>query len=196
MLRQLLRFTWNEKAYILLLPLSMFFATLWHEASHALMALFQGATVTEFSIVPSVSPSGYFRFGYISYIWQEPLYSVRLISLAPFFSCTFLALSAPLYLARLPEGFPRKCSLIFLYFVPLADIGMQLKGLFYRNAESDYFRALRGFETPVALSSLLFFSYFGWLGYRLFRAAYGDALRPAAFTVGYLFVLSASWILR
>ena len=195
--RRLGRFLWSERRYLLLLPVAMIFGALVHEAAHALAALLQGAHLTEFSIVPGWSPEGYFRFGYVSYTSPpRGLYSERLVLLAPIFAWTVCAACAPLYLPTTEPGWRSKTSLIFLYFLPLADVSMQLRGLLYAMTESDLYRALRGLEAHSVLVAIFYFGGFGVLGYRLFRGAYGAALHRADFAVGYALLLGASWLLR
>ena len=193
---RLARFVWTEKRYLWLLPLAMLFGTLFHEAAHALTAITQGAQITELSITPGWSPEGYFRFGYVSHTRPRGLYSESVILLAPILAWTLLAASTALWVSKITPGWRVKTSLIFLYFLPLADVSMQLRGLFYGAVESDLHRALHGVEINTALVACFYFGGFGGLGYRLFRGAYGAALHRAEFALGYAFILGASWLLR
>jgi hypothetical protein len=190
------RFFWNEKYYLLLLPVAMFFGTILHESAHATMAILQGGGITKFSIMPGWS-GGHFYFGYVSY-WPPPrgFYSESLLSLAPIISWTFIAGLAPLYLQKSEPEWVAKTAIIFLYFLPLGDVAMQLHGLFYQVTVSDLYKGLHGFEGLVAIIALIYFSLFGLLGWKLFQRVHGDSLRGAEFGLGYVLVMAASWFLR
>ncbi len=107
--------------------------TLWttsrHEASHAAMAVVQGATIDEMTLLPGVHPELGFYFAYVSHSEE----TTWLTDAAPYFADIVLAVIAFLWAQKLKSGAVlRRAVVLFGLVSPLVDLLYNYQGGLWR----------------------------------------------------------------
>ncbi|GEM_PF-1099571 len=177
--------------WLLLIP-GMWLFTLLHESAHAGMVLWQGGSITEFSVLPSqeiVHHPHYGRYtewawGHVSYSFKHHKYSEALIALAPYVLMSFLMLTAALSAAfvQAPPFWLASSIFVWLFCAPGAEIGNELLPYLLLHYEGDFFAAFQQPRPLMFWLAALWLLLCLWLGYWIQARLYWHrALRPAAY---------------
>jgi len=192
-LRRMGGFLWAHLAYTLLAPALMMAGTVIHEAAHAAAGLALGGRVLEIDVWPEFAPNG-FRFGHVLYD-RHFGHLQWLVTMAPAFAWTAIALTSLLWVRRIARPWLAKVCFLFLFLLPLADISMQLAGLYCNSPSSDYYRVLVAHETATGFAAIFYFSAFFWAGWRwLFRPIFGEALSRTEYALAMVTILALPWL--
>lgn len=171
--RRVGRFVRAHLGYALLAPVLAFAGTVIHELAHAGAAILLGGQVTDLELWPSRVPGG-IRFG-ATYYAGVPADRGWMVTMAPALVWTALAAVAMAWLGRL-RGWPAKSLFLILYVLPLADIALQLGGLYTGRPGSDYYKAMGAVPWLTAIVAAIYFAGFLALGWRrLFTPIFGRA---------------------
>jgi hypothetical protein len=80
------------------------------------------------------------------------------------------------------------------FALPMIDLSLSAGGLFLQQSRSDWYRAFHGAEINVALLCGVGAAWFGEVGERMFRRAFGDALSPSESMLLYLALIALPWL--
>ncbi len=167
--------------HILISPVAFFLYTVVHECAHAFAAAAQGATITEFSVIPNGE-----SLGYMNYQFSEGSYGDRdLVSIAPYVLWSLCMIGVVLLSTRKRGySFPL-ASTLFLWGFLGAWGDIALAGMSWVNAGRGDWGHVLGESTPIdALAMSLAWVCVLALGYlvqrRLYRSA---ALSKASYAI-------------
>lgn len=191
--RRMGRFLLGHLGYALFAPALMIVGTVVHEAAHAAVGLALGGRVLELHVWPELGPHG-FRFGHVLY--DRHFGELQwLVTMAPALAWTAIALASIFWIGRVSRPRIAKTCLLFCFLLPLADISMQLAGLYCNSPASDYYKVLAEWKTATGVAAVLYFGGFAYAGWRwIFRAIFGDALSAIEYTLGLLAILALPWL--
>ena len=189
--RRVARFLRGHLGYLVLAPLLLFAGTLVHELAHAGAALLVGGEVVDLELWPTRVPGG-IRFGATYY---EGSFGDLdwLVTMAPALVWTAVAALSLIWLGRW-RGRLAKSLFLILFVLPLADIALQLSGLYAGRAGADYYEVLSGVPVATGAVAVVYFSGFlaaAWR--RLFLPIFGrTALSPLEFGLGLVAIILAT----
>ena len=113
-----------------LIILLVLWTTARHEASHAAMALLEGAEIQEMRLLPGIHPELGFYFGYVKHS-GDPTWR---IDAAPFIADAVVVLAASALLRRMRRESRYRIPIIFFGLIsPLADLGYNYQGGLWRS---------------------------------------------------------------
>jgi hypothetical protein len=194
-LKQAWRFTWAHRIHVLLCIPALIGVTVLHEAAHAVAVLLQGATVTDFSILPSDG-----LWGYVT--WAAPqsgLPHPHLASLAPYIMWTAMAATAS-FAAFIPARKPfwlASTFFVWFYAVPVLDIANNIASyaLHVSGDLAEAFSPAPAIRITIAAIGAVAY---GMAGYPVQRRLYDDAiaLSPEAYALMCLLSMLGLALLR
>lgn len=186
----MLRALWTWRAWI---PVAVVLGPLWttvHEGAHAIGAIAQGGTILEFSVFPSRSPEGNWRFGYMSHAL---VHGETLVLLAPVIACFLIAFPSALGLRRTPEGRLSRLAFLLGVIFPLGDASLSTAGLAFGRPEADLARVLGGHELVAVPALLLAIAVAGLLARPAFERHFRDTLTMPEYVVLGAAVIGLPW---
>ncbi len=191
--RRMGRFLWTHLAYALLAPLLMIVGTVVHEGAHAAAGLALGGRILEVEVWPEFGPHG-FRFGHVLY--DRHFGELQwLATMAPAFVWSAIALGSLFWIARIERRWLAKVCFLFCFLLPLADISMQLAGLYCESPSSDYYKVLAGHELATGIAAAIYFGGFAAAGWKwLFRPIFGEALSAVEYGLALASLLLVPWL--
>lgn len=188
---RLLGALWTWRAWI---PLALVLGPAWtavHEGAHALAAIAQGGELLEWTIVPSRSPEGEWRFGYMSHTLVPDL---ELVVLAPTIASFLLAIPAAFALRRTPEGRASRFAFLMTVLFPIGDVSLATAGLAFQREEADLARVLGGWEligVPLLLAAM---TSVGYLARPAFERHFRTGLSLAEYALVGSAVVGVPWV--
>jgi hypothetical protein len=184
------RFLWIRRVWLLAVPPLLLAGTIVHELAHALAVAAQGGTIRDLDILPSMR-EGSLVFGHVTH---ERVPHLWLVWIAPTLLWTLVSFTTVIRLARVKRPRLAGALLFTLVLLPLVDLSFSFAGLFLGRPGTDLHRALAGHETLAGLAMNLIFILLGRLGWLRLRALAPTALSATEFTICYLVLLSAPWL--